>query len=510
MKRIFTVALFLVAAISLSAQSYINVGQFNLRYDTKKDVPRGDGWAARSQHVFDLINYEGWDIFGVQEVLVNQVNDLKQNLAGYEYVGSGRTDGATKGEYAPIFYRKSRIKCLESGQFWLSQTPEVAGSKGWDANIPRICTWGRFEDKTTKWKFWFFNLHMDHRGVEARRESAKLVLARIKELCGDEPYILTGDFNSDQTSEAYATITESGLLKDSYHLAKHVMAETGSMNFFNTAFKTDARIDHIFVSPQFKVHKYGVLTHSYWNPIELSEEAQEQIKQGKEGVVQHERKVISDHHPVTAYVELPLMRSPQDFAQYGRYEQKNKEVTKKPKVVFIGDSLTDNWYKFHSEFFTKNNYLGRGISGQVTTQMLARFQADVVKHSPETVVILAGTNDIAMNKGYISIDHILENIISMAQIAKANKIKVVLCSVLPAEKFRWSWEVTPEQAVSSINELNEKIRAYAMANGCKYADYYSVMDDGKGGLKKEYQKDAVHPNLEGYYVMEEVIQKILK
>ena len=98
----------------------------------------------------------------------------------------------------------------------------------------------------------------------------------------------------------------------------------------------------------------------------------------------------------------------------------------------------------------------------------------------------------------------------MAQIAKANKIKVVLCSVLPAEKFRWSWEVTPEQAVSSINELNEKIRAYAMANGCKYADYYSVMDDGKGGLKKEYQKDAVHPNLEGYYVMEEVIQQILK
>ena len=146
----------------------------------------------------------------------------------------------------------------------------------------------------------------------------------------------------------------------------------------------------------------------------------------------------------------------------------------------------------------------------MTTQMLARFQADVVNHKPETVVILAGTNDIAMNKGYISIDHIMENIISMAQIAKANKIKVVLCSVLPAEKFRWSWEVTPERAISSINELNDRIRAYAKANGFKYADYYSVMNDGKGGLKKEYQRDPVHPNLEGYYVMEEVIQKILK
>jgi alpha-L-fucosidase len=142
--------------------------------------------------------------------------------------------------------------------------------------------------------------------------------------------------------------------------------------------------------------------------------------------------------------------------------------------------------------------------------MLARFQSDVVNLSPKKVVILAGTNDIAMNKGYMSLDHIFENIVSMVQIAKANKIKVVLCSVLPAEKFRWSWEISTEEAVKSIRELNARIEEYAKANGIKFADYYSVMDDGKGGLKKEYQRDAVHPNLEGYYVMEEVIQKILK
>ena len=458
MKKLFISVLFAALAISAYAQSSFTVGSYNMRYRNDGDVERGNGWQTRSKGIFDLINYERWDIFGGQELLHDQMQDLARNLKNYDYIGVAREDGAEDGEYAPIFFRKDRMECLEKGWFWISETPEKVGSIGWDADQCRICTWGKFEDRRTKWQFWFFNLHMDHRGVEARRESAKLVLARIKELCGDEPYILTGDFNSDQNSEAYTTLTESGIIKDSYHLAKHTMAETGSMNFFNTAFKTDARIDHIFVSPQFKVHKYGVLTHSYWNPIEVSEEALEQIKAGKEGVVQHERKVISDHHPVTAYVELPLMRSPQDWAQYGRYEQKNKEVTKKPKVVFIGDSLTDNWYKFHSEFFTENNYLGRGISGQVTTQMLARFQADVVNHKPETVVILAGTNDIAMNKGYISIDHIMENIISMAQIAKANKIKVVLCSVLPAEKFRWSWEVTPERAISSINELNDRIR----------------------------------------------------
>ena len=207
---------------------------------------------------------------------------------------------------------------------------------------------------------------------------------------------------------------------------------------------------------------------------------------------------------------LSFAQTDKDWAKFYRYSEANAAVTVKPKAVFMGDSITDSWLKKDGEFFSSNNFAGRGISGQATSHMLVRFRRDVLDLSPKYVVILAGTNDIAMNKGYISIDHIMENIISMAQIAKANKIKVVLCSVLPAEKFRWSWEVTPERAISSINELNDRIRAYAKENGYKYADYYSVMNDGKGGLKKEYQKDPVHPNLEGYYVMEEVIQKILK
>ena len=181
------------------------------------------------------------------------------------------------------------------------------------------------------------------------------------------------------------------------------------------------------------------------------------------------------------------------------------------KVVFMGNSITQNWRKYRPEFFT-NGYVCRGISGQVSTQMLARFRSDVVNLKPETVVILAGTNDIAMNQGYISLEHTMENIISMTEIARYNKINVVLCSVLPGEKFRWSREVSPEECVAKIAELNEMIKAYAKANRIPYADYYSVMADENKGMKKEYHEhgtDPIHPNKEGYLVMEEVIQKIL-
>ena len=509
MKKLFLSLCLIISGLSAIAQSSFTVGQYNMRYDSSKDRENGYGWELRSKSIIDMVNYEGWDIIGAQELLHRQILDLKNGLDGYDYIGVGRNDGETKGEYAAIFYKTNRMKCLDSGQFWLSETPDVAGSKGWDTSQCRICTWGRFEDKQTKWNFWVFNLHMDHRGVVARREGAKLVLSRIKQMCGDDPYILTGDFNVDQKNEIYSIIMDSGMLQDAFHAAKHRMAETGSMNYFNPDYNTDCRIDHVFLSSSFKVHNYGLLTYSFWTPIEVTPQMQADIDAGKEGVAVHQQRMISDHYPVSVCVELPRLRAPQDWAQYYRYEEKNKEAGK-PKVVFIGDSITDGWYRIHPDFFDDNNYAGRGISGQVTAQMLARFRSDVINLNPDKVVILAGTNDIAMNQGYVSLDHIYENIVSMAELAKCNGIKVLIASILPADHYRWSWEVSSERAINSIREMNERLKAYAKKNRHQYVDYFSVMVDENNALKKEYQRDAVHPNEAGYIVMEEVIQKALK
>lgn len=495
MKRIYSLLALMAVALCVAAQS-ISVGGYNIRYANSGDARMGNAWSQRVPRITSLANYESWDVLAMQEVLHAQLQDLRQGLKDYDYVGVGRDDGATKGEYAPIFYKKSRVRCINHGTFWLSETPDVVGSKGWDAALPRICTWAYLEDKTTKWKFYIFNLHLDHKGQEARVQSARLLLKKIEEMCGDTPFVVTGDFNVNQHSDVYAELTQSAKLFDTFHKARHRMAENGSYNGFGVQNWTDNRIDHIFVSKQFSVHRYGILTPFYWS------------KDDKENkyIVRH----VSDHFPISATLELPRLRAPQDWAQYGNFEKKNQEQ-KKAKVVFMGNSITYNWYRFHKEFFEQHKgYVCRGISGQVTAQMLARFRSDVINLRPDTVVILAGTNDIAMNQGYVSIEHIFENLVSMTELALYNDIDVVLCSVLPADRYSWSWEIDRERAIKSICELNAKIKAYAKKKGIRYADYFSEMVDENQALRKEYQQDPVHPNLEGYYVMEKVIRQVLK
>ena len=225
-------------------------------------------------------------------------------LPDYDYIGVGRNDGKTGGEYAAIFYKSDRIKCLSSGNFWLSETPEVIGSKGWDAKYPRICTWGQFKDLKSGKKFWMFNLHMDHRGVEARKQSALLVMERIKMMCGKQPYILLGDFNVDQFNPIYPLMMESGMFVDCHDAAVVRFAPTGSMNYFKPDFKTDSRIDHVLVSDDFDVLDYTVLTYSYWSEENPSAESFEAIKAGKEGVVVHKQRLPSDHYPVGIHLKF--------------------------------------------------------------------------------------------------------------------------------------------------------------------------------------------------------------
>ena len=197
-----------------------------------------------------------------------------------------------------------------------------------------------------------------------------------------------------------------------------------------------------------------------------------------------------------------------DWANLKKYKNENEELIKNNQrdvVVFMGNSITEGWSYFSPDFFIENQFINRGIGGQTTPQMLIRFKPDVVSLKPKSVVILAGINDIAGNTGPMKIKNIADNIFSMAEIAKANKIKVYICSVLPAKDFPWSPGLNPSKKVIKLNKM---LIDYCYKNNIKYVDYYSKMNDGKGGLKvPEYtsKDDLVHPNKRGYSVMESVI-----
>jgi lysophospholipase L1-like esterase len=196
-----------------------------------------------------------------------------------------------------------------------------------------------------------------------------------------------------------------------------------------------------------------------------------------------------------------------DWAKFSRYEASNKLETAPPKVVFMGNSITEGWVRDHPDFFNTNGFVGRGISGQTSAEMLVRFRSDVIMLKPKAVVINAGTNDIAHNNGTITLEHILQNIISMCELAKMNHIKPILSSVLPANHFWWNETLKPARDIVTLNGM---IRQYALKNKITYVDYYSLLVDKNGGLDQKYSGDGVHPNLTGYGVMESIILKGLK
>ena len=260
-KNIFLFSLFVTIVSTVQSQN-LNIATYNIRYQNTGDSIRGNAWSKRCPVICDMIRFHDFDIWGAQEVLHGQLNDLQKSLSEYSYVGVGRDDGKTQGEYSPIFYKNDRFACLQSGHFWLSPVTDIP-NKGWDAALERICTWIRLQETGTNRIFWFFNLHLDHIGVIARRESVKLVLDKIKEMCGNEQVILVGDFNVDQRNESYTLLQNSGKLTDSYETAKIRHAQTGTFNNFNPNARSDSRIDHIFVTSGFDVLRYGILTDSY-------------------------------------------------------------------------------------------------------------------------------------------------------------------------------------------------------------------------------------------------------
>ena len=200
-----------------------------------------------------------------------------------------------------------------------------------------------------------------------------------------------------------------------------------------------------------------------------------------------------------------------DWAGFNVYVDSNnalKTKQEKVSVVFYGNSITQIWYEIRPQFFDSHGYKGRGIGGQTSSELLVRFRQDVIELHPKTVVILCGTNDIAQNNGVISLEHTLGNIISMCELAKANHIRPILCSPLPARSFYWNPSII--DAPEKIRQLNALIQSYAQKNHIRYVDYYSHMADVDGGFLPGLSDDEVHPNYAGYLIMEPIILNALR
>ncbi len=274
-------ALFLIVfslgSTILMAQSY-SAMSYNIRYDNPNDGD--DNWHKRKAHLVSQVKFYEPDILGLQEALHHMVTYMDEELADYSYVGVGREDGQTKGEYSAIFYNRSRFEVNREGTFWLSETPEKP-SKGWDANLERICSYVELKEQATGRTIWAFNSHFDHRGQEARAESGKLIVEKIKELAGlTDPVVLTGDFNAVPDSEPIKPLV--AFLEDARDCKECVVfGQEGTWNGFDASQTESRRIDYAFTR-NVAVKKYAVFSELITG------------------------RFISDHHPV--FIEFSLDR----------------------------------------------------------------------------------------------------------------------------------------------------------------------------------------------------------
>ncbi len=200
-----------------------------------------------------------------------------------------------------------------------------------------------------------------------------------------------------------------------------------------------------------------------------------------------------------------------DWFGFNRYQADNERIISNedyPEVVFMGNSITDNWAYFHPDFFSENHFCGRGIGGQTSAQMLVRFTADAINLHPKAVVIMAGTNDVAHNDYYVEFDHVVENIVAMCDLAKAHSIIPIICSIPPCSKFPWRPEI--DNPGQTIVDLNKILKDYADANGIVYVDFHAAFADENLGLPKSFSDDGCHPNPESYFPMEEMVLETIE
>lgn len=243
----------------------LHIMTFNIRLNTASDGE--NAWPYRKDIAASQILFHDIQLLGVQEALHDQMVDLQERLPSFKFEGVGRDDGKAAGEYSAIFYDTSRLRVLESATFWLSLTPDIPGSKSWDAAITRIVTWVHFRDRKTKKDFYAFNTHFDHMGKIARAESAKLLLAKVRSIAGKKPVVVMGDFNAEPSAEPIQILlspNDPDRLINSLELSQTAhYGPTGTFNGFKNAELSDQPIDHIFLKNGGKVWKHATISQTW-------------------------------------------------------------------------------------------------------------------------------------------------------------------------------------------------------------------------------------------------------
>lgn len=310
MKRIILALFVAVFAFSVSAQE-MNVATFNIRVSSplkpgqarpkRGDYSKFNGWDDRKEHLCNMIKFEAFDIFGVQEARYSQISDMLERMPEYAYIGVGRDDGEQKGEHCAIFYLKKKFKVLDQGNFWLSETPNVP-SYGWGAKYRRVCTWGLFQNKKTKELFYLINTHVNW--GKSSVMSANMLVDFVKEKCTKtDNVILMADFNATQDSDLYKIITSNGF-EDTYESSKYRFAPTGTGQGYRTNYFTHRRIDHIFVKKGIESSRYGVLTYHYFRDMKSKEEAMDTAAPKEIKGENRDVKQLSDHYAVQSFITL--------------------------------------------------------------------------------------------------------------------------------------------------------------------------------------------------------------
>lgn len=275
---IASLVVMMVAPSAAAAQDALRAMSFNIRLNIASDGEHA--WPHRAERAASVIRFHEPDVVGLQEAMFDQLEDLSESLPEYEWVGKGRDDGKSGGEFSAIMYRPDRLELEKTETFWLSETPDVPGSKSWDAAITRVVTWALFERKSDGQRFYHFNTHFDHIGEEARRQSARMIIQAIENREEDLPVVVTGDFNAQPDSDPYAVIVES--LVDAREIsASAPHGPGGTFGGFVASRNPSHRIDYVFVTPGVEVIRFATLAE-HWDGVHAS-----------------------DHYPVMADVVFP-------------------------------------------------------------------------------------------------------------------------------------------------------------------------------------------------------------